>query len=66
MVNVGDAVPNVELMEDNPSKKVNIGQELASGKGLVVGIPGAFSIASLPLPTPALHSSFVIKSMHMF
>lgn len=43
MVKVGDSIPNVELVEGAPDKKVNIAQELASGKGVIVGVPAAFS-----------------------
>ncbi|KAM3413910.1 hypothetical protein BST61_g10583 [Cercospora zeina] len=34
---------SVELVEGAPDKKVNIANELASGKGLVIGVPAAFS-----------------------
>ena len=43
MVKVGDAIPSVELTETSPGTKVNIGDELASGKGLIIGVPAAFS-----------------------
>lgn len=43
MVKVGDSIPNVELVEGAPDKKVNIAKELASGKGVIVGVPAAFS-----------------------
>lgn len=39
---VGDALPNVELMENSPGNKVNLSQEL-KGKGVVIGVPAAFS-----------------------
>ncbi|KAK8206829.1 hypothetical protein M8818_004664 [Zalaria obscura] len=42
-VKVGDAIPDVELMEDSPGNKVKIAQELKSGKGLIIGVPAAFS-----------------------
>lgn len=38
-VKVGDKVPNVELMENSPGNKINIAQELKSGKGLIIGEP---------------------------
>jgi len=41
-VQVNDAIPNVELMENSPVNKVSIGKEL-KGKGLIIGIPAAFS-----------------------
>ncbi|RVX75187.1 hypothetical protein B0A52_00539 [Exophiala mesophila] len=43
MVKEGDAVPNVELFESSPGNRVNLSKELASGKGLVIGVPAAFS-----------------------
>ena len=43
MVKVGDAIPNVDLVEGSPGDKVNLSKELASGKGLIVGVPAAFS-----------------------
>lgn len=41
-VKVGDAIPNVDLVEDSPGNKVNIAKEL-TGKGVIVGVPAAFS-----------------------
>lgn len=43
MVKAGDSIPNVELVEGAPDKKVNLAKELATGKGVVVGVPAAFS-----------------------
>jgi 2-Cys peroxiredoxin 5 len=42
-VKVGDAVPDVELMEGSPGSKVSLAQELKSGRGVIVGVPAAFS-----------------------
>ena len=42
-VKVGDSVPSVELFEDSPGNKINIANELSSGKGLIIGVPAAFS-----------------------
>jgi hypothetical protein len=39
LVKVGDKLPNVELMENSPGNKVNIAEELKSGKGLIIGKP---------------------------
>jgi 2-Cys peroxiredoxin 5 len=36
-VKVGDKLPNVELMENSPGNKVNIANELKTGKGLIIG-----------------------------
>ena len=41
-VKVGDQIPNVELMEGSPGNKVSIADEL-KGKGLIIGVPAAFS-----------------------
>jgi hypothetical protein len=43
MVKAGDSIPSVELVEKAPSNKVSLAKELASGKGLIVGVPAAFS-----------------------
>ncbi|POS84163.1 hypothetical protein EPUL_004543 [Erysiphe pulchra] len=43
MVQIGDAVPSVVLSEGTPDNKIYIDKELAEGKGLVIGIPAAFS-----------------------
>ena len=42
-VKQGDSVPNIDLFEDSPGNKVNLSQELSSGKGVVIGVPAAFS-----------------------
>ncbi|KAL9602926.1 MAG: hypothetical protein Q9219_001451 [cf. Caloplaca sp. 3 TL-2023] len=48
LVNIGDAIPNIELVEGSPGNKVNLATELkGKGKGLVIGVPAAF--ISLPL-----------------
>ncbi|GAM85740.1 hypothetical protein ANO11243_037480 [Dothideomycetidae sp. 11243] len=43
LVKVGDTIPDIKLMEDSPGNNVNLAQELASGKGLIIGVPAAFS-----------------------
>jgi 2-Cys peroxiredoxin 5 len=45
LVKVGDAIPNVDLVEDSPGNKVNIAKEL-TGKGVIVGVPAAFSTSN--------------------
>ena len=42
-VQQGDSIPDVDLYEDSPGNKVNLSKELASGKGLVIGVPAAYS-----------------------
>ncbi|KAF2711610.1 Redoxin [Pleomassaria siparia CBS 279.74] len=41
-VQVGDAIPDVELMEDSPGNKVSLAKEL-KGAGVIIGVPAAFS-----------------------
>ncbi|KAI0189120.1 Redoxin [Xylaria flabelliformis] len=44
-VQVGDAVPDVELHEESPANKVSLAKEYGSGiaNGVIVGVPAAFS-----------------------
>lgn len=43
-VSQGDSIPNLDVLTENsPGNKVNLAAELASGKGVIVGTPGAFS-----------------------
>jgi len=42
-VSIGDHIPNLQLVEDSPGNKVNLSKELARGKGLIIGVPAAFS-----------------------
>jgi len=43
MVAVGDSIPNVELVEGAPDKKINLAEEIGSGSALIIGVPAAFS-----------------------
>ena len=46
LVQVGDAIPDIELMENSPGNKISISKHLAAksgGKGLIIGVPAAFS-----------------------
>ncbi|KEF62867.1 peroxiredoxin (alkyl hydroperoxide reductase subunit C) [Exophiala aquamarina CBS 119918] len=43
MVKQGDSIPSVDLFENSPGNKVNLANELASGKGVIIGVPAAFS-----------------------
>lgn len=43
MVKAGDSIPNISLTEKAPDNKVDLQKELASGKGLIIGVPAAFS-----------------------
>lgn len=72
-VNVGDAIPNIELVEGSPGNKVNLANEL-KGKGVVIGVPAAFSTCPYICPSttwqPALApSGCILKSRplcHLF
>lgn len=60
-VKAGDAIPDVELHESSPGNKVSIAKEL-KGKGLIIGVPAAFSTAHSPSPfsvhfSPIVHLS---------
>lgn len=46
-VKVGDSVPHLDLTEGSPANKVNLAQELSSADGLIIGVPGAFSMSSI-------------------
>jgi peroxiredoxin 5 len=45
MVKDGDSIPNIALVENAPGNKVELSKELASGKGLIIGVPAAFSMS---------------------
>lgn len=45
-VKVGDSIPHLDLTEGSPANKVNIAEELSSADGLIIGVPGAFSMSS--------------------
>ncbi|CAN8104931.1 unnamed protein product [Discula destructiva] len=42
-VKVGDSIPPLELTEGSPATKVSLADEFSSAKGLIIGVPGAFS-----------------------
>ena len=44
LINVGDAIPDIEVQEGTPGNKISIAKELKS-KALIIGVPGAFSPA---------------------
>ncbi|KAF2495578.1 Redoxin [Lophium mytilinum] len=41
-VKAGDRIPDVDLMENSPGTKLSLAKEL-TGKGVIVGVPAAFS-----------------------
>ncbi|KAF3898729.1 Peroxiredoxin [Trichophyton interdigitale] len=43
-VSQGDSIPDLDVLTENsPGNKVNLASELAKGKGVIVGTPGAFT-----------------------
>ncbi|KAK6428540.1 hypothetical protein LTR95_015314 [Oleoguttula sp. CCFEE 5521] len=58
LIKVGDAIPNIELMESSPGNKVTLSKELASGKGLIIGVPAAFSKVFVV----SVNDAFVMKA----
>ncbi|KIX00764.1 uncharacterized protein Z518_09829 [Rhinocladiella mackenziei CBS 650.93] len=62
MVKQGDSIPNIDLFEDSPGNKVNLSKELSSGKGLVIGVPAAFSPACSDTHVPGYIASDKLKS----
>lgn len=43
-VRVGDSIPDMTcLAEGSPGNKVNMAEEVGSGKALIIGVPAAFS-----------------------
>ncbi|ORY07271.1 AhpC/TSA family protein [Clohesyomyces aquaticus] len=61
-VQVGDKLPQVDLMEGSPGNKVNLAQELSKGKGLIIGVPAAFSPACSETHIPGFINSAKLKS----
>lgn len=60
-VKEGDSIPNVDLFENSPGNKVNLSKELASGKGVVIGVPAAFSPSCSEQHIPGYISSDKLK-----
>jgi 2-Cys peroxiredoxin 5 len=58
MVQVGDSIPSIELVEGNPGNKVNLATELASGSGIIVGVPAAFS------KPPSIEPRYQLQVLH--
>lgn len=51
-VSVGDKIPSVKLFEGSPGNDVNLAEEAAEGKAVIIGVPGAFSPACLASHVP--------------
>jgi len=56
-VKVGDSIPDLDaLVENSPGNKVNLSKEL-TGKGLIIGVPAAFSTSIPEFRSPDFKSS---------
>ncbi|RCK60738.1 Peroxiredoxin-5, mitochondrial [Candida viswanathii] len=42
-VAVGDKIPSTTVYEGSPGNEVDLAKETASGKSIIIGVPGAFS-----------------------
>jgi len=62
MVKQGDSIPDVDLFEDSPGNKVNLSKELATGKGVIIGVPAAFSPSCSDTHIPGYIASDKLKS----
>jgi hypothetical protein len=60
-VKAGDAIPSVELFEDSPGNKVNIADLLKTGKGVIIGVPAAFSPGCSDTHIPGYMNSDKLK-----
>ena len=44
LIKVGDKLPSLEvLVENSPGNKVNLTEQIKTGKALIIGVPAAFS-----------------------
>ncbi|KAF2204943.1 AhpC/TSA family protein [Delitschia confertaspora ATCC 74209] len=59
-VKVGDRIPDVELMEGSPGNKVSLAKEL-KGKGLIIGVPAAYSPSCSESHIPGYINSAKLK-----
>ncbi|KAK5732223.1 hypothetical protein LTR17_010669 [Elasticomyces elasticus] len=60
LVKMNDAIPDVELMENSPGNKVSIAKEL-KGKGVIIGVPAAFSPSCSESHIPGYINSSKLK-----
>ncbi|KAK4892298.1 hypothetical protein LTR27_009132 [Elasticomyces elasticus] len=59
-VKINDTIPDVELMENSPGNKVSIAKEL-KGKGVIIGVPAAFSPSCSESHIPGYINSSKLK-----
>ncbi|KAF2195301.1 AhpC/TSA family protein [Zopfia rhizophila CBS 207.26] len=60
LLKVGDRIPDVELMEGSPGNKVSLAKEL-KGKGIIIGVPAAYSPACSESHVPGYINSAKLK-----
>jgi len=60
-VKIGDSLPDVDLVEGSPGNKVNLSKELHAAKGVIVGVPAAFSPACSEKHIPGYVNSPKLK-----
>ncbi|KAK8183346.1 AhpC/TSA family protein [Phyllosticta capitalensis] len=59
-VSVGDSLPDLPLFKGSPGEQVNLAKEL-TGKGLIIGVPAAFSPACSSSHIPGYINSPKLK-----
>ena len=64
LVQVGDPIPDLEVLtEGTPAQKVNLAKELTTGKGIIIGTPGAFSLSlAVYIITRAMLIGYTVRS----
>jgi 2-Cys peroxiredoxin 5 len=60
-VSVGDKIPSTAVYDGSPGNEVNLAEETALGKSVIVGVPGAFSPAC-----SASHIPGYLKQLRLF
>ena len=58
-VSIGDKVPATPVFEGSPGNDINLAEETASGKTILIGVPGAFSPACSASHVPGYIKIFV-------
>ena len=62
-VSIGDKVPATPVFEGSPGNDINLAEETASGKTILIGVPGAFSPIFVPSMTKATKDSLSLLLM---
>lgn len=57
LVKVGDSVPHLDVLrEGSPANTVNLAEELSAEDGIIIGVPGAFSMFVSILGSQPFHT----------